>query len=140
MQTILGANGQIAMQLARELQRRYTHDVRLVSRNPRKVNDTDSLVSANLLDAKQTLDAVKGSRIVYFTAGLPPDTQLWEAQFPTMLKNALDACRVAGASFAYFDNTYMYLQDARLLTEETPFAPLGRKGKVRAAMASMVLE
>lgn len=140
MQTILGANGQIAVELARELQRKYTNDVRLVSRNPRKVNDTDSLVSANLLDAKQTLDAVRGSRIVYFTAGLPPDTALWEAQFPTMLKNALDACRLAGASFAYFDNTYMYPQDARLLTEDAPFAPVGRKGKVRAAMASMVLE
>lgn len=140
MQTILGANGQIATELARELQRKYTNDVRLVSRNPRKVNDSDSLVSANLLDAKQTQDAVKGSRIVYFTAGLPPDTELWEAQFPTMLKNALDACRVAGASFAYFDNTYMYPQDNRLQTEETPFAPVGRKGKVRAAMASMVLE
>lgn len=140
MQTILGANGQIAMELARELKRTYTSDVRLVSRTPRKVNDTDSLVSANLLDARQTLEAVKGSRIVYFTAGLPPDTELWEAQFPTMLKNALDASRAAGASFAYFDNTYMYPQDARLQMEYTPFAPVGRKGKVRAAMASMVLE
>ncbi|MEK6383232.1 MAG: SDR family oxidoreductase [Paraburkholderia tropica] len=140
MQTILGANGQIAVELARELKRKYTSDVRLVSRHPRKVNDTDTLVSANLLDAEQTLDAVKGSSIVYFTAGLPPDTALWEAQFPTMLKNALDACRVAGASFAYFDNTYMYPQDARLLTEEAPFAPVGRKGKVRAAMATMVLK
>lgn len=140
MQTILGANGQIATELARELRRKYTDDVRLVSRNPRKVNDTDRLVSANLLDAKQTLDAVKGSSVVYFTAGLPPDTELWEEQFPTMLKNALSACRAAGASFAYFDNTYMYPQDARLLTEKTPFAPVGRKGKVRAAMASMVLE
>ncbi|MFT3819634.1 MAG: NAD-dependent epimerase/dehydratase family protein [Rubrivivax sp.] len=140
MQTILGANGQIATELARELQRQYTTDVRLVSRNPRKVNATDSPVSANLLDAKQTSDAVKGSRIVYFTAGLPPDAALWEAQFPTMLKNALEACRAAGAGFAYFDNTYMYPQDSRLLTEEAPFAPIGRKGQVRAAMASMVLE
>lgn len=140
MQTILGANGQIAIELARELQRNHTNDLRLVSRNPRKVNETDSLVSANLLDARQTLEAVKGSRIVYFTAGLPPNTQLWEAQFPTMLKNALDACRAAGASFAYFDNTYMYPQDDRLQTEDTPFAPVGRKGKVRAAMASMVLD
>lgn len=140
MQTILGANGQIAMELARELQRNYTRDVRLVSRTPRKVNDTDTLVSANLLDAKQTAEAVRGSSVVYFTAGLPPDTQLWEAQFPVMLKNALDAARAEGAKFAYFDNTYMYPQDARLQTEATPFAPVGRKGKVRAAMASMVLE
>lgn len=128
MQTILGANGQIATELARELKRRYTDEVRLVSRTPRKVNAADSLVSANLLDAQQTLEAVKGSRIVYFTAGLPPDTELWEMQFPTMLKNALDAARATGARFAYFDNTYMYPQDARLQTEEAPFAPVGRKG------------
>jgi len=65
---------------------------------------------------------------------------LWETQFPVMLKNALEASRAAGAKFAYFDNTYMYPQDARLQTEETPFAPVGPKGRVRAAMASMVLE
>lgn len=140
MQTILGANGQIAVELARELKRRYTSELRLVSRTPRKVNDTDTLVPANLLDARQTIEAVQGSRIAYFTAGLPPDTALWEAQFPVMLKNALAACRAAGAKFVYFDNTYMYPQDARLQTEETPFAPVGRKGRVRAAMASMVLE
>jgi len=77
---------------------------------------------------------------VYFTAGLPPDTQLWQAQFPTMLQNALDASRAAGAKFVYFDNTYMYPQDDRLLTEDTPFAPLGDKGIVRAEMANMVLQ
>lgn len=140
MQTILGANGQIATELARELARGYTSDLRLVSRNPRKVNASDSLVAANLLDAEQTRKAVQGSTIVYFTAGLPPDTALWETQFPVMLRNALDASRVARAKFVYFDNTYMYPQDDRLQTEATPFAPVGRKGKVRAAMASMVLD
>ena len=140
MQTILGANGQIAVELAKELKRRYTSDLRLVSRTPRKVNESDVLVSANLLDAAQTADAVKGSEVVYFTAGLPPDTELWEAQFPTMLKNALDACRAAGAKFVYFDNTYMYPQDARTLREDAPFEPVGRKGEVRAAMAAMVLK
>lgn len=140
MQTILGANGQIAIELARELRRGYTSDLRLVSRHPRKVNGTDTVASADLLDPGQTAKAVEGSEVVYFTAGLPPDTGLWERQFPTMLRNALDASRAAGAKFAYFDNTYMYPQDDRLLTEETPFAPVGRKGRVRAAMADMVLE
>lgn len=140
MQTILGANGQIAIELARELRRHYTDDLRLISRNPRKVHEDDVLASADLLDAAQTREAVKGSRIVYFTAGLPPDSALWERQFPTMLRNALDACRATGAKFAYFDNTYMYPQDARLLTEATPFAPVGRKGRVRAALADMVRE
>lgn len=140
MQTILGANGQIATELARELRRNYTSDLRLVSRHPHKVHETDVLVSADLLDAQQTAAGIKGSSVVYFTAGLPPDTELWETKFPVMLKNALDACRKEGAKFAYFDNTYMYPQDDRLQTEATPFAPLGRKGKVRAMMASMVLE
>lgn len=140
MQTILGANGQIAVELARELNRQYTRDLRLVSRNPRNVNATDSLVPADLLDAEQTRAAVEGSEIVYFTAGLPPKTELWEAQFPAMLRNALDATRAAGARFAYFDNTYMYPQDDRVQTEDTPFAPVGRKGRVRATMASMVLD
>lgn len=140
MQTILGANGQIATELGRELKRDYTSELRLVSRNPRKVNDTDTLMSADLLDAEQTRAAVAGSEIVYFTAGLPAKTELWEAQFPTMLRNALDAARAAGAKFAYFDNTYMYPQDERVQTEDTPFAPAGRKGKVRADMAAMVLD
>lgn len=125
MQTILGANGQIAVELARELRRSYTGELKLVSRNPRKVNDTDVLASADLHDARQTAQSVEGSDIVYFTAGLPPDTDLWERQFPTMLRNALDASRAAGAKFAYFDNTYMYPQDDRLLTEETSFQPYG---------------
>jgi nucleoside-diphosphate-sugar epimerase len=140
MQTILGATGQIAMELARELARNYTTELRLVSRNPRKVNDSDKVFAANLLDAEQTAAAVKGSDVVYFTAGLPPNTALWEAQFPTMLRNALDASRAVGAKFVYFDNTYMYRQDDRVLKEDAPFEPNGRKGKVRAAMAAMVLE
>ena len=139
MQAILGANGQIAVELARELKRNYMQNLRLVSRNPRKVNNSDELVSADLMNAVQTLDAVRGSEVVYFTAGLPPDTELWERQFPTMLRNALDATREAGAKFVYFDNTYMYPQSAQRQTEDTNFAPVGRKGHVRALMAEIVL-
>lgn len=140
MQTILGAGGQIAVELARELADSHTTDLRLVSRNPRRVNPSDVLAPADLLDAAQTAAAVRGSDTVYFTAGLPADTRLWEARFPTMLENALAATRAAGAAFVYFDNTYMYPQDDRVQTEETPFAPVGPKGRVRAAMASMVLD
>lgn len=140
MQTILGANGQIGVELARELSGEFTQDLRLVSRRPRQVNETDALVSADLLDAEQTREAVAGSEVVYFTAGLPAKDDLWEAQFPVMLRNAIDAARTTGAAFAYFDNTYMYPQDSRVLTEDCPFLPAGPKGRVRAGMATMVLE
>lgn len=35
MQTVLGAGGQIADELVRELHRHFTDDIRLVSRHPR---------------------------------------------------------------------------------------------------------
>ncbi len=68
MQTILGASGQIA----RELKRNYTDDLRLVSRHPQKVNDSDMTFAADLLDAQQTRNAVKGSDTVYLPRVCPP--------------------------------------------------------------------
>lgn len=51
MQTILGASGQIGHELAVHLKRDFTDDIRLVSRNPRKVDDSDQLHGAGLLEA-----------------------------------------------------------------------------------------
>lgn len=50
MQTILGADGVIATELAKVLNA-DNHPLRLVSRHPKKVNDTDELVTADLLNA-----------------------------------------------------------------------------------------
>ncbi|WP_430461502.1 NAD-dependent epimerase/dehydratase family protein [Thalassolituus sp. LLYu03] len=140
MQTILGASGQIGRELAISLKREFTSDIRLVSRNPEKVNDTDTLLSADLLDAAQTLRATEGSDIVYFTAGLPMDTSQWVAQFPIMMRNVIDACAAHNAKLVYFDNTYMYPQNSTPLTEDSPFSPNGTKGKVRAEMVLQLLD
>lgn len=140
MQTILGANGQIAEELARDLHRNYTTDIRLVSRNPRTINKTDTLFPANLLDAQATADAVKGSSVAYLTVGLPMNSQLWEDQFPAMMRNTIDACKLHRCKLAFFDNTYMYPKTSVPQTEETPFEPEGRKSFVRAEMATMLLD
>ncbi|MFD1770778.1 NAD-dependent epimerase/dehydratase family protein [Sphingobacterium suaedae] len=139
MQTIVGANGQIGEELARELKRNFTSDIRIVSRNAKKVNDSDTVFSADLSIREQAIEAVKGSEIAYFTLGLPISSDLWEEQFPLITQNVIDACKINGAKLVFFDNTYMYPQDDRVLTEQTPFAPVGRKGQVRKAMAEMVL-
>lgn len=140
MQTILGANGQIGEELARELKRNFTSDIRIVSKEAKKVNDTDEVFSADLSIREKAIEAVKGSEIAYFTLGLPISSDLWEKQFPLILRNVIDACKINGTKLVFFDNTYMYPQDDRVLTEETTFAPVGRKGKVRRKMAEMVLE
>jgi len=140
MQTILGAPGQIGHELAVHLKRGFTDDIRLVSRNPKKVNDSDQLHRANLLDADDTLKAVEGSEIVYLTAGLPMDTRLWVEQWPVIMKNVIDACAAHGARLVFFDNTYMYPQTDEPQTEDTGFRPHGEKGRVRAAIAEALLE
>ena len=140
MQTILGASGQIGRELASSLKQNFTRDIRLVSRNPQAVNDSDELFRADLLDAEQTLAAVAGSQVVYLTAGLPMNTGQWAQQFPLMMANVIAACRYHQTRLVYFDNTYMYPQNSQPLTEHTAFAPVGEKGRVRAAMAQQLLD
>lgn len=140
MQTILGASGQIGHELAVALKRDFTSDIRLVSRQPNQVNDTDQLFSANLLDAAQTRRAVAGTQIAYLTVGLPMDTRLWVEQWPLMMRNVIDACAAEGCKLVFFDNTYMYPQTAQPQTEQTAFQPYGEKGRVRAAIAQMLLD
>ena len=140
MQTILGASGQIGEQLARALNDNFTTDIQLVSRNPKKVNPTDKLFSADLLDAQQAKAAVAGADIVYLTAGLPMDTQRWVEQWPIMMSNVIEACAAHGARLVFFDNTYMYPQTAEPHTENPPFKPNGAKGRVRAQIANQLLQ
>jgi nucleoside-diphosphate-sugar epimerase len=139
MQVILGANGQIGYELAKELKRNFTSNIRIVSRKPEKVNETDTLFAADLTNKEQAIAAVKDCKIAYFTLGLPISTDLWEAQFQLILRNVIDACKINNTKLVYFDNTYMYPQNDKVLTEETKFAPVGRKGKVRAKMTEMLL-
>ena len=140
MQTILGASGQIGRELALSLKRDFTSDIRLVSRKPQKVNDTDQLVSADLLNADDAFRAVQGSGIVYVTVGLPMDTKRWVEQWPVLMRNILQACERHNAKLVFFDNTYMYPQTATPQTEETPFQPNGEKGEIRAAIARELMQ
>ncbi|MFE3543899.1 NAD-dependent epimerase/dehydratase family protein [Nocardia sp. NPDC059177] len=140
VQTILGANGQIGTELARELHRRFTKDIRLVSRNPRRLHDTDELVAADLMDAGQTASAVAGSEIAYLTVGLPPDAKLWADQLPVMMENTIAACEQHGVKLVFFDNTYMYPMTGEPQTEQTRFAPAGSKAHTRAKMTTILLE
>ena len=140
MQTVLGATGQIGEELTRALYQNHTKDIRLVSRNPKKIHASDQLFPANLTDAAATEKAVEGSTIAYLTVGLPLNAQLWEAQFPVIMQNVIAACKKQGCKLVFFDNTYMYAKTAAPQTEESPFAPIGRKSIVRARMAEMLLD
>lgn len=140
MQTILGAGGAIGKALATEL-KAYTDRVRLVSRTPEKVNLTDELFTADLLDAAQTDVAVAGSEVVYLTVGLAYKTAVWQQQWPIIMQNVIQACQKHGAKLVFFDNVYMYDSNSlHNMTEETRVQPVSKKGKVRAQLAQTILD
>ncbi len=139
MQTILGANGVIGRALAHEL-RRYTSQVRQVGRTPQRVHPTDDLYRADLLDARATADAVAGSEVAYLVAGLAYDARVWQAQWPVVMRHAMDACARHRCPLVFLDNVYAYGRVDGPMTEETPYNPCSRKGAVRAQIATMLMD
>lgn len=138
MQTILGANGAIGVELAKSLPQ-YTDRIRLVSRTPKKVNPNDEVVSADLTIAEQTRKAVEGSEIAYLTAGLKYDINVWRSQWPVIMRNVIEACKKHNTKLVFFDNVYMYGKVDGWMTEETPVHPSSKKGEVRVLIAEMLM-
>ena len=140
MQTILGAGGAIGVELARALPA-YTKDIRLVSRDPAKVNPTDQLFPADLTDAAQVARAVEGSEVAYLTVGLPYETKIWESTWPGLMRNVIDACKAHGTRLVFFDNMYMY-DPGELpgMTEDAKIDPPSKKGAVRKRLDEMLFE
>lgn len=140
MQTILGAGGGAGTEITRELSR-YTKDIRVVSRNPKKVNETDQLMKADLTDPIQLDKAVEGSKIVYVTIAFPYNIKVWRELWPKFTLNLIDSCSKHKSKIVFVDNVYMY--DPKYLsnmTEETPINPVSEKGKVRSEVARMLMD
>jgi putative NADH-flavin reductase len=91
MQTILGSGGAIGTPLAKELLQ-YTKSIRLVSRNPKKVNDTDELFPADITDPSQVDRAIEGSEIVYLTVGFAYDIAVWRREWPKLIGKVIESC------------------------------------------------
>ncbi len=140
MQTILGAGGAIGIDLAKTLPQ-YTDKIRLVSRNPKAVNDHDELFPANLTHASEVDKAIEGSEIVYLVVGFQYNTKVWQEVWPPLMRNVIAACKKHKAKLVFFDNIYMYDRDyLSHMTEETPIKPCSKKGKVRADIAQMLMK
>jgi nucleoside-diphosphate-sugar epimerase len=139
MHTILGANGTIGSDLAKELTA-YTRQIRLVSRNPKKINDTDELFAADLSDDQQVEKAIAGSDVVYLLVGFDYKLSVWRDKWPRLMRAVLDACIKHGAKLVFFDNVYLYDKNAiPHMTEDSPVNPPSEKGKVRRQIAEMMM-
>ncbi len=139
-QTILGAGGAIGIELAKAL-KNYTTDIRLVSRNPKNVNQNDELFKADLTNREQVFEAVKGSQVVYLMVGFEYNTKIWQELWPPLMKNVVDACIEYQAKLVFFDNVYAIGGDhVHHITEKSPISPCSKKGEVRAQIDKLLLE
>jgi nucleoside-diphosphate-sugar epimerase len=139
-QTILGAGGAIGIELAKSLAK-YTTDLRLVSRNPRKINLGDELFPADLSQREEVFRAIAGSEVVYVTIGFAYNARVWAALWPPFMHNVVDACVQHDAKLVFFDNVYAIGKEhVQHITEASPISPCSKKGEVRAAVDRLVLE
>jgi nucleoside-diphosphate-sugar epimerase len=138
MYTILGAGGVIANEFAKILSQNnvpYT----LVSRHPESLNRALTK-SADLTNAAQTDEAVKGSSVVVLCPGLQYDIRAWNEQWPAIMNNTINACRKQNARLIFFDNVYMLGKVTGVMTEATPYHPVSKKGELRAKLAIQLMD
>lgn len=138
MQTILGSGGAIGIPLAKEL-KKYTDKIRLVARNPKRVNASDELFTADLTRYADADKAVEGSVVVYLTAGLEYRLKTWQRDWPLLMQNVIDACIKHAAKLVFLDNVYMYASSSiPHMSEESLQYPPSQKGKLRKKIADMI--
>jgi nucleoside-diphosphate-sugar epimerase len=139
VQTIIGSGGTIALPLAKEL-KKYAGKIRLVSRSPKKVNETDELFPLDVKDLDNITQAVSGSEAVYVTIGFTYNLKVWQKTWPPFIQAVINACKTHGAKLVFFDNVYMYAKSAiPHMTENSPLLPPSKKGMVRKQLHEMIM-
>ncbi len=139
MQTILGSGGAIGLPLAKEL-KMYTNKIRLISRTPKKVNETDELYPIDVNDFSQLDKAIAGSEVVYVVIGFEYKLSVWQNIWPRFLKEVINACKKYNAKLVFFDNVYMYDKSAiPFMTETSPIHAPSKKGEIRQQLHEMIM-
>lgn len=138
LHTILGAGGAIGNNLL-DVLIQNGENIRLISRKHRPAAGVES-IEANVLDKEVLSKSIEGSGVVYLLIGIDYNASSWEHNWPIIMQNVIEACSNQSIPLVFFDNVYMYgLVDGEM-TEQTPFRPNSRKGKVRAQIANMLIE
>jgi nucleoside-diphosphate-sugar epimerase len=96
------------------------------------------VVAADVSDPAEARRAFEGSDVVYQCAA--PRYSQWPALLPGLMHGAIEGAAAAGARIVYGDNLYAYGRVSGLITEDMPDRPIGANGRVRAAVAELLLK
>lgn len=138
MQTILGSGGGIGTPLAKELIK-YTNQIRLIGRHPKKVNESDELFPLDVTDLSQINKAIAGSEIVYVVIGFEYKLSVWQKVWPAFMKEVISVCKRNNAKLVFFDNVYLYAKSSiPHMTEDSLIQPPSKKGEVRKRLNDLI--
>ncbi len=137
LHVVLGGTGGVGSAVVRELARQGRR-VRAVSRTgtgalPAGVES----VAADTSTTEGARTACAGAEVVYCCTNPPYDQ--WAARFPALVDAAIAGAASAGAKLVMADNLYIYPPTSQPLTEDMPWQPITRKGKVRVALDETLL-
>lgn len=139
MQVILGSGGAIGTDLAKNIYN-YDKQIKLVSRKPKKVNQSDILFSGDITDKNVVKNALSDAEICYVTVGFEYNLKVWQNLWPKFMKDVVDVCETNGTKLVFFDNVYALGKNSiDNITEETPINPCSEKGKVRAEVDKLII-
>ncbi|WP_088318680.1 NAD-dependent epimerase/dehydratase family protein [Kineosporia sp. R_H_3] len=109
------------------------HAVRVVTRSgsgPRRAGV--ELVAADAADGARLTDLARGATALYNCVN--PPYHRWATDWPPIAATLLEAAESAGAVLATVSNLYVYGPVDAPMTESTPMAATGTKGRVRRQM------
>lgn len=131
LHVVFGA-GQIGQPLAARL-RASGHAVRVVRRSSGQVPAGVELVQGDALDAAFCRASAHGATTLYHCLNPPYTAAVWAEQLPRYIDNLIAAARDSGARLVVLENLYaLGAPRGKTLNEDTPLAPISRKGEIRA--------
>ena len=136
---VIFGTGPVGKATARELVK-LGKRVRMVNRSG-KATDLPSeveVVKGDAYSAATVTELTKGATSVYQCA--QPEYHEWVEKFPPLQAAILEGTAANGAKLIVVENLYMYGDtNGKPMTENTPYNPNTRKGKVRAALSEALM-
>jgi nucleoside-diphosphate-sugar epimerase len=129
---VLGASGGVGGAVTRELVKRGAR-VRAVTRSGGgDIPPGVERAAADVSNLEQARAVCADANVIYFCAN--PLYTRWPTDFPPLLEGAIAGAKASGAKLIVADNLYVYAPTTSPLTEDLPWRPATRKGRVRATM------
>ena len=94
--------------------------------------------AADLRNPEEVAAVLDGASVAYLTVGLPYALKTWQADWPRVVRSAIDGCLAGGTHLVYFDNVYAYGASEGPMTESTPVRASSKKGELRASLLTLL--